>query len=326
MPKSYNQKLKLLYVMKMLLDKTDDNHPITMDALIKQLSSQGISAERKSVYDDIEALRLYGLDICLSRGKGYYIANRTFEIAELKLLVDSVQSSKFVTEKKTLKLIRKLVGQSSIYEAQLLKRQVYVKNRIKSMNESIYYNVDSIHSGIAKDKKISFRYCEYGLDKERRFRRNGERYCVSPFALTWDDENYYLIAYDSDAEIIKHYRVDKMDKIDILSEERDGKAAFKSIDMAVYTKRNFAMFGGEDMSVTIEFSNSLIGVVIDKFGKDVSINKVDKDHFSITCDVAVSRQFYAWIFGLNGEAVIVSPQAAVDGFKRQIEQNSSKYR
>ncbi|MEG1546817.1 MAG: WYL domain-containing protein, partial [Bacteroides sp.] len=273
MSKSYNQKLKLLHVMQILLDKTDEAHPITMDEIINHLNSLGISAERKSVYDDIEALRVYGLDVCLTRGKiiGYYIGNRTFELPELKLLVDSVQSSKFVTEKKTLSLIKKLVNLSSIYEAQLIKRQVYVKNRIKSMNESIYYNVDSIHNGIACDKKITFRYYEYDVHKEKRFRRNGERYYVSPFALTWDDENYYLIAYDSDARILKHYRVDKMDKIEVIEVERDGKEAFTDLDMAVYTKRTFSMFGGEEMAVTIEFANHLIGVVMDKFGKDVRV-------------------------------------------------------
>ena len=178
MSKSYNQKLKLLHIMQMLLDKTDDEHPITMEAILRQLNSVGISAERKSVYDDIEALRLFGLDICLTRGKviGYYIGNRTFELPELKLLVDSVQSSKFVTQKKTLALIKKLVSLSSIYEAQLIKRQVYVKNRIKSMNESIYYSIDTIHTAISQDRQIAFRYFEWTMEKTVRYRRDGQLY------------------------------------------------------------------------------------------------------------------------------------------------------
>ena len=320
MSKSYNQKLKLLHIMQMLLDKTDEEHPLTMEAILRQLNSVGISAERKSVYDDIEALRLFGLDICLTRGKviGYYIGNRTFELPELKLLVDSVQSSKFVTQKKTLALIKKLVSLSSIYEAQLIKRQVYVKNRIKSMNESIYYNVDSIHNGIAADRKITFRYYEYDTNKEKRFRKNGERYCVSPFALTWDDENYYLIAYDADAGIVKHYRVDKMDRIEVEQSEREGKAMFKDLDMAVYTRRTFAMFGGEEISVTIKFANHLIGVVIDKFGKDIRITKINEGQFSITTPVVVSPQFYAWVFGLHGDATLIAPQRVVDGFNEHI--------
>lgn len=304
----------------MLLDKTDEAHPITMDEILRQLKEQGISAERKSVYDDIEALRLYGFDVCLTRSKviGYYIGNRTFELPELKLLVDSVQSSKFVTEKKTFALIKKLVSLSSIYEAQLIKRQVYVRNRIKSMNESIYYNVDRIHNGIASDRKITFRYYEYDINKKKRFRKNGERYCVSPFALTWDDENYYLIAYDAEAGILKHYRVDKMDRIEVEQSERDGKETFKDLDMAVYTKRTFAMFGGEEMPVTIQFANRLIGVVIDKFGKDIRITKVGDEHFTITTPVVVSPQFYAWVFGLQGDATLVAPQSVVDGFEKHI--------
>lgn len=321
MSKSYNQKLKILYLMQLLLDNTDEQHPVSMDQIMGYLNSHGVAAERKSIYDDIEALRLFGLDVCLVRKTpmtGYYIGNRTFELPELKLLVDSVQSSKFVTEKKTVALIKKLVSLSSIYEAQLIKRQVYVRNRIKSMNESIYYNVDSIHNGIASDKKISYRYYEYDAQKIKRFRKNGERYCVSPFALTWDDENYYLIAYDSDAGILKHYRVDKMDSIRIEEAERDGKDAFANIDMAAYTKRTFAMFGGEEMPVTISFANHLIGVVMDKFGKDIRTTKVDDDHFAVTTPVIVSPQFYAWVFGLNGEALITAPQEAVDGFVQQI--------
>ena len=197
MARSSFQKLKIIYVMEYLLKYSDEEHPVTTNQIIAYLQSHDIAAERKSIYNDIESLRDYGLDINqVSAGNtyGYYVASREFELPELKLLVDSVQSSKFITHKKTMSLIKKIENLASVYEAQLLNRQVFVKNRIKTMNESIYYNVDAIHTGIANNRKIRFHYFEYTVQKERRFRRDKAWYVISPFALTWDDENYYLDA------------------------------------------------------------------------------------------------------------------------------------
>ena len=207
MARSSNQKLKPLYIMEYLLRNTDEEHPATVNQLIAYLESHGISAERKSIYSDIEALQVFGIDIERKDGgsrSGYYVAGRRFELPELKLLVDSVQSSKFITHKKTDALIKKIETLASIHEAQLLNRQVFVANRVKTMNESIYYNVDEIHSGISGNRKIRFLYFEYTVAKERSYRRGGEYYVVSPFAMTWDDENYYMVAYDSEAARIKH--------------------------------------------------------------------------------------------------------------------------
>ena len=225
MARSSYQKLKPLYVMNYLLQSSDEEHPVTVNQIIAHLETHGVSAERKSIYSDIEALQVFGLDIeRVDNGNfvGYYVASRSFELPELKLLVDSVQSSKFITHKKTASLIKKIEKLASIHEAQLLNRQVFVKNRIKTMNESIYYNVDEIHNGISTNKKIKFLYFEYTVSKERHYRHGGEYYVVSPFAMTWDDENYYMVAYDSAAQQIKHYRVDKMEKISVVDEERDG--------------------------------------------------------------------------------------------------------
>ncbi|MFB0920248.1 MAG: WYL domain-containing protein, partial [Oscillospiraceae bacterium] len=281
MPKSPNQKLKLLYIMRLLLEKSDEKHPMPVSEIISNLESNAISAERKSIYSDIESLRLFGMDIIQQRGAngGYYVASRDFELPELKLLVDSVQSSKFITQKKTLTLINKIEGLASVYEAQLLHRQVYVKNRIKNMNESIYYNVDEIHNGIATDSKISFKYFDYSADKEKVYRHGGAVYCVSPFALTWDDENYYMLGYDSSAGIIKHFRVDKLADITVTDEKRDGRENFENLDLAAYSRTHFGMFTGKDERVELEFSNNLVGAVIDRFGKDISIVPADDGHF-----------------------------------------------
>lgn len=321
MARSSYQKLKPLYIMNYLLQNTDEDHPVTVNQIISYLDSQGISAERKSIYSDIEALQCFGLDIVQAgsgRSCGYYIAHRNFELPELKLLVDSVQSSKFITHKKTATLIKKIETLASIHEAQLLNRQVFVKNRIKTMNESIYYNVDEIHNGILKNKKIRFLYFEYNVQKERQYRRNGAYYVVSPFALTWDDENYYMVAYDSDAAMIKHYRVDKMEKISILEEDRDGLEAYQALDMAIYARKTFGMFTGKEEHVVLRFENHLVGAVLDRLGRDVFIVPDGPDHFTVRTDVIVSPQFFAWVTGFGTSAQVIGPGHVVEAMKDHI--------
>ena len=311
MARSSYQKLKPLYIMNYLLQNSDEEHPVTIKQIVEYLGAQGISAERKSIYDDIEALRFYGLDIIhvdAGRFQGYYVAQRNFELPELKLLVDSVQSSKFITHKKTMTLIRKIEKLASIHEAQLLQRQVYVKNRIKTMNESIYYNVDAIHDGISQNRKIQFKYFEYTVEKTRHYRKDGAFYVVSPYALTWDDENYYMVAFDSEAGIIKHYRVDKMTDISTLEEHRDGRDAFEALDMAVYARKVFGMFSGEDVTVRLRFENHLVGAVLDRLGQDVMIVRDGDDHFTVSAEVVVSPQFFAWVCGFGAAAQIIGPE------------------
>lgn len=329
MARSSYQKLKPLYVMNFLLQSSDEEHPVTVNQIIAHLETQGISAERKSIYSDIEALQVFGLDIeRVDSGKftGYYVASRSFELPELKLLVDSVQSSKFITHKKTASLIKKIEKLASIHEAQLLNRQVFVKNRIKTMNESIYYNVDEIHNGISSNKKIKFLYFEYTVTKERHYRHGGEYYVVSPFAMTWDDENYYMVAYDSAAQQIKHYRVDKMEKISVVDEERDGLEAYQALDMAVYAKKTFGMFTGEEVSVSMRFENHLVGAVLDRLGREVFIVADGPDHFTVRTDIVVSPQFFAWVLGFGGSAEITGPADVVEEMKAHIEAAAAKYR
>ncbi len=328
MPKSANQKLKILYLMKILLEKTDEDHTLTVAQMIEMLAQYDIHAERKSIYDDLEALRIYGIDIECRKGKScdYYVANRQFELPELKLLVDAVQSSKFITRKKSDELIKKLETFSSVYEAQLVQRQVYVANRIKTMNESIYYNIDKIHAGISADKRIAFQYFEYTVDKKPCFRHDGAKYSISPYALTWDNENYYLVGYDDQAQKIKHYRVDKMTSIDVTDLDRLGKEEFNKFDMAVYSKKIFGMYGGKEERVTLFFANHLAGVVIDRFGKDVFISKIDEEHFAIDVSIQVSPQFLAWVFGLGTDIKILEPQSVQEQFLNMLGNVQKLYR
>lgn len=319
MAKSSNQKLKLLYLVRFLMQFSDEEHPVSTAQIIEELAKNNISAERKSIYDDIEALRLFGLDIIQVKGKngGYYIGERDFEIPELKLLVDSIQSSKFVTQDKTYKLIKKLESLASVYDGQLLQRQVFVTNRVKSMNESIYYTVDVISDAITQNKKIRYKYFEYTVDKTRRYRHDGNFYEVSPFALIWDDENYYMLAWDSEADQMRHYRVDKMEKVTLTESEREGTDEFEKVDMSAYTKTVFGMFGGEEQKVKLRFANHLVGAVLDRFGRDTIIIKDGDEHFTFTVNVVVSQQFLAWVFGFGNEAEILSPDEVRKEMKNQ---------
>lgn len=328
MAKSSNQKLKLLYLVKFLMQHSDEEHPLSTAQIIEELARNNISAERKSIYDDIEALRVFGVDVIQVKGKngGYYIGERDFELAELKLLVDSVQSSKFITQDKTYKLIKKIENLASVYDGQLLQRQVFVTNRVKSMNESIYYAVDVISDAITQNRKIRYKYFEYTVSKERRFRHNGAFYEVSPFALIWDDENYYMLAWDSSAEKMKHYRVDKMHKVSLTDSEREGTAEFEKVDMSAYTKTVFGMFGGNEQTVKLRFANHLAGAVIDRFGRDsIIIIKDGEEHFTVNVNVVVSQQFLAWVFGFGTDAEILSPEEVRSEMSRQVAAVAKKY-
>ncbi|MBO7502961.1 MAG: WYL domain-containing protein, partial [Clostridia bacterium] len=269
MSKGTNQKMKLYYLARIMIAKTDDDHMITMAEIKKELEAYGVTADRKSLYEDLEALRVLGIDVIgekIGRNYYYHVGTKQFEIAEMKLLVDAIQSSKFITEKKSDALIKKLTDMASEYEAAQLKRQVVVRGRVKTMNESIYYFVDDVHRAIAENRQTRFEYMKWNLDKKMEPRRD-HPYVVSPWALTWDDENYYLIAYDEEAKAIRHFRVDKMKSIKILSEKRTGRDCFREFNLAKYTKMSFGMFGGETEKVTIAFRDELVGVMLDRFGR-----------------------------------------------------------
>lgn len=329
MPKGTNQKFKLYYLSRIMLEKTDDDHMIDMSEIKTALEAYGVTADRKSLYDDLEALRVLGVDVIgekVGRNYYYHVGGKQFEIAELKLLVDAIQSSKFITEKKSKELIKKLTDMASHYEAAQLKRQVVVQGRVKTMNESIYYFVDDVHRAIAENKKIRFEYMKWNEQKKMVRRKDGS-YTVSPWALTWDDENYYLIAFDEEAGCIKHFRVDKLKSIKVLDELREGKEEFKAFNLAKYAKMSFGMFGGKPTKVKITFDNEMVGVFIDRFGRDISIYPADKKGWSeVTVDVAMSDQFLGWIFALGPKVKILSPEEVVDRYKKELKEMVKLYK
>lgn len=323
-----NQKYKLYRLAQIMLENTDDEHYITMPEIMEALNKYEITADRKSIYANLRDLEVLGIEVegePVGNRYHYHVVSRPFELPELKLLVDVIQSSKFITEKKSNTLIRKLEKFSSKYDAQKLQRQVYVSGRIKSMNESIYYTVDAIHNAISENKKICFQYYQWNVKKEMELRHNGAWYHISPWGLSWDDENYYLVGFDSDVGKIKHYRVDKMLHIQMTEENREGKEYFKKLNMADYSKKSFGMFGGKEQSVKLLVDNRLAGVIIDRFGKDVMMIPADEHHFTVKIDVHISKQFMGWIFSLGEQVKIISPDEVVECMKREIERLIRQY-
>lgn len=323
-----NQKLKMLYLLKIFYEETDDTTFFTLQEIIQKLADYGVMAERKTLYVDFDELRRFGVDIISEKiGRNYYyhVGSRHFELPELKLLVDAVQSAKGITDKKSNELIRKLESLVSRNEARQLNRQVFIAGRIKTMNESVYYNIDAIHEAISTDRQIRFKYFKWDLKKQIKLRKQGDWFQVSPWILLWDNEYYYLVAYDSENQMIKHYRVDKMLKISVVDEKRDGRVQFKALDITKYARSLFGMFGGDETGVTLEADNSMVNVIIDRFGKDIIISSVDEDHFRTTVNVSLSSQFLGWIMGLGGKVKITGPSEVVDMMKSELKILSEQY-
>lgn len=309
MPRSANQKKKLSILRSIFLERSDEAHPLTMKELLSALNAHGINAERKSVYNDIETLRELGMDIQTVRGKtvGYYLKGREFELPELKLLVDAVRASKFITEKKSAELIKKLASLANMHDRKALNRAVFVSNRVKSMNEEIYNTIDTIHDAMENGVDITFKYFRWTPEKKKEEQRNGGVYRVSPWSLVWDDSNYYLVGYDTEKQEIRHFRVDKMINAAKAETKRSGEEAYKKYDINSYSGAVFGMFGGVTERVTLSCANRLANVMIDRFGKDVTVMKEGNDRFRITVNVAPSPIFLGWIISFGGEVKITSP-------------------
>ena len=328
MAKGAGQKLKLLYIIKILSEQTDEAHPITTKDLITKLEEYGIAAERKSIYNDIAQLTDFGYDIIQKdnrTGGGYYLASREFELAELKLLVDAVQSSRFITQKKSRELIAKLEKLISKHDGTKLQRQVYVAGRVKTENESIFYHVDTIHKAIFENRKIEFIYLDYDASKKLVPRKGGQKYVISPWSLIWKEENYYLLAYDDKEELVKHYRVDKMDAVEMAEEKRNGAEAFAAIDLAQYANKAFGMYSGEEETVTLSFQRSLLGVVIDRFGTDISIRE-DGERMRARVRILVSGQFFGWLCGIGGGITIAGPEKVREEYRKRLLDLAMDYR
>ena len=328
MAKSSGQKRKLLCLLQILQEHTDSEHLMSTQELIEALERYDIHAERKSIYDDIACLNEMGYEVLSAPsrvGGGYFLSSRDLELPELKMLVDMVQSSRFLSEKKSRTLIGKLEKMASKHEAQQLQRQVYVAGRVKTGNESIFYNVDTIHRGIQENKQITFHYLDWNMHKELVKRQRGEKQ-VSPYVLIWKDENYYLVAYDAADGVMKHYRVDKIEKAGLTDLPREGREKFEELDVATHYNQMFGMYSGAPETVTLEFPEKLLGTMLDRFGKESSIRGMQDGRVRIRVQVALSGQFFGWLTGIGSELKIVAPKGAVEGYRSWLRDILKEYR
>ena len=325
MPKSDNQKLKIFYIWDYLKENSHQEHPVRASELIAMLDQQhNISCDRKTVYSDIAALQDYGVDIVSIPGKngGYYIASRNFELPELKLLIDAVQSSRFLTEKKSRELIEKLCKECSIHDARLMRRDMLISGRVKSMNETIYYNVDAIQEAIAQNRQITFRYFDWAIDGSRKYREKD--YHVSPYSLCQDNEFCYLLAH-SPRYGITSYRVDRMSHISATEDPRTPCPELTGKALNEHANRLFQMYSGDAVSVKMRFHRSLTNAVMDRFGRDTMLIPEGEDHFVFTVKVAVSPMFLSWVIGFGSKAKILYPQSVVEECKALCQTAMDQY-
>lgn len=329
MAKQAGQKLKLLYLIQIFEEYTDETHSLTMLEIrtkLQELMRLDSMPDRKSVYDDIDQLQDFGYDIIQEETKTqtyYKLASRDFELFELKMMVDAIASSKFLSEAKSRDLIRKLEKYCSKADKNSLNRQIVMANRVKTMNISIHYNVDELHRAIAANKQVKFRYFDYDLKKQRQYLKKGADYVVSPWQMLYSDDNYYLVAVEEGK--IKHFRVDKMEDVTMQDADRMGQELFERVDMQDYHRYTFNMYGGNVELVTLQFLNRMMGAAIDRFGRDIVVSKADDYHFRITVPVAVSPQFFAWIFGLGNTVSIVEPEHVKEKMKDMLKKASERY-
>ena len=317
MPKQEGQKTKLLALLHIFEQKTDENHLLNVPQLVELLEQQGILAERKSIYSDIDTLCALGYDIQLRRGRGggYWMASRAFELSELKLLVDAVQASKVISARTSKKLIRKLEALCSEYEGTQLQRQVYVDGRPKADSRTLLYSIDALHTAISAGRLVQFRY------------KNNSTWTVSPWQLAWEGGCYYLIAYQDEKEPvgIRHYRVDKMSGVRVLDEPRRGKAEFADFDLPAYLKKHFSMYGGPEARVTLRCAAGLEDAMRERFGASPLFLPEEDGHFHFDVPICVSEPFYGWVAGFGGKVEITAPEQVRAGMKRLAEQLAKEH-
>lgn len=327
MPKSENQRAKLLYLAKIFSERTDEEHPLTREEIMTALGEYGVDIERKTLYSDIETLRESGMDIILDksspRHSAYYLAGREFELPELQLLTNAVACSKFITERKSKRLIEKLSRLVSVHQGAKLRREVIVSDKVKAKNEHIYYNVDILQEAIAKKKKIRFRYFYYDCNKKKVYRDDRNDYVVSPLCLTWKDEQYYCTGYYERREAISNFRIDKMENVRITDESC---VEVEGFDASEYSEKTFGMFAGNDERVTMRFSNSLAGVVLDRFGMDTLLTKDGDEHFTICVEITVSSVFFGWVMQFGDGAEIIKPYSVRERFCEHLRSIGKNYR
>lgn len=313
------RKVKILKLLELLRQNTDEEHPMTTNAIIDNLASMGIPCDRRTVSQDVATLNDLGYEVMstmVSHEKGYYIEDRSFSVPELKILIDAVHASSFITEKKSQELITKLAALAGSHRGEVLTRSMVAFNTRKHSNEHIFYNVDHLEDAILRQKKILFRYFDLDENGQRIYRRDGHRYVVEPVALVFNEDNYYLTCYSSRHNSTSNYRVDRMDNVEVLDESCGEEAIQLRNQVAEYTEQAFKMYGGEQTDVVLEFKRNLIGAVYDRFGEDTRMIAAG-DRYIATVRVRLSPVFWGWVFQFAGEMTILSPAHVVESYKSQ---------
>ena len=303
-----DSKSRILYIYQILLQETDSEHKITIQQIIDKLSELGITAYRKTIISDIDELRNFGADIVSVRSSQnlYYLNSGLFSLTELKLLVDAVCCSHFITSAKSTELIKKLGNMTSIYNKDKLGCHIYLSQRLKSDNEEIYSVVDTVNDAVNQNQQISFQYFEYDAQKNKILKNDGIKYKLSPYGMTWDDGNYYVIGYSVKHEKVITFRADRMLNVEIMNVICVPKP--DDFNIAEFVNRNFHMYSSDEVvKVTLKCKNELMKSVIDRFGLDVETIPLKDGSFKAIIEVAPSRTFFAWVFQFNGEIKIISP-------------------
>ena len=307
-----DHRARILILARILYDRTDESHGLSAEELLSLLADQGFSLERKTLYKDIDCLNELGHDIVKEQvGKNvrYHIGNRQFETAELRLLIDAVHASHFLTPNKSKLLIRKLEAVSSRYEAKGLEKNVYIAGQRKAENKKIYYLVNDLHLAIRDDRQIEFQYGQWNPDKKLELKHHGAIYQVSPWTMLFDHENYYLIGYDNKVGAIRHYRVEKIVNLHIMDSNRVGREAFEAYDMAAFMNGTFGMFDGAPISVALRVTEAKVGIMIDRFGKQITLKNNHDGTYDFEVYVRMSDHFLGWIIALGDGVDIRGPQS-----------------
>ena len=314
---------RLLTLYRILSEESDAEHPIPLASLLERLAAEGIRAERKSLYEDFEALRCVGFDVRYQNPLGWFLVGGALESAELRLLVDTVQAAHTISQEQSRTLIEKLTRLASCHQKEQLRRELWVEGRVKSTNESVYTNIDRIQESLRQGCTLSFQYFTYDQEKTKVLRRDGARYVVSPRALIWNHENYYLVALDHRSDSLRHYRVDKMQRLQCLT--LPARAPEEPFDTADYSHRHFSMFGGREACVSLRFHKRLVGVLLDRFGMEIELTEDGGEHVLLTVEVSLSPQFLAWLFGLGEEAQLLAPYWAVQEYQKQLKRTLERH-
>lgn len=312
-------KNRILYILKYLWENTDEAHPVSTNEIISYLAQNGIEAGRKTIADDIQQLQECGYDVVCNKSRQnlYFIGSRTFELPELKLLVDAVQAATFISSRKSKPIIKKLSTLASPHQAKELNRRQYVDGRVKTSNERALYNIDTIFTAIFGGKQLSFKYRMYTAGKRTAYRHNGMQYEISPYDLVWSNDRYYVLGYSSKDSEVRTYRVDRIVDLTVLDIPCVRKPG--DYDIEGYFKRVFQMYDDEVYTVELLCDNDTMDMVIDHFDTKVKTETVDEQHFKVTAEVSVSPTFYAWIFTFAGRIRILSPAEVINGYKAHLE-------